>query len=223
VARARATQLGLSDRVSFELVDFRDVAGPFDRIVSVGMFEHVGVPNYATFFDRVRELLAPGGIAVLHSIGRMHGPSTTSRWIQKYIFPGGYIPALSQVIPKIENSSLWITDLEVLRLHYAETLKLWRKRFLERKDAVAGAYDKRFCRMWEFYLAISEMSFRYGGFMVFQIQMSADVEDVPLTRDYIFEAEHDLDAKMHDDNRSSRAAGTYRYGSVTRPVRDLAG
>lgn len=191
VARGRAEHLGLSGRVSFELVDFRDVRGSFDRIVSVGMFEHIGIPNYTTFFDRIRELLAPGGIAVLHSIGRMHGPSTTSHWIQKYIFPGGYIPALSQVIPHVEGAGLWITDLEILRLHYADTLRLWRERFLNRRSDIAKIYDERFCRMWEFYLVASEASFRYGGFMVFQMQLAAEVDDVPLTRDYLFEAERE--------------------------------
>lgn len=222
VARARATQLGLSDRVSFELIDFRDVAGPFDRIVSVGMFEHVGAPNYADFFSRIRELLAPRGIAVLHSIGRMHGPSTTSRWIQKYIFPGGYIPALSQVIPRIEDSNLWIADLEILRLHYADTLKYWRERFLKSKDSVARSYDEHFCRMWEFYLAISEMSFRYGGFMVFQIQMSAEVDDIPLTRDYLYEAERNLDTSAFDGAPNLKSEATPRYVSAVRPVRDPA-
>jgi cyclopropane-fatty-acyl-phospholipid synthase len=192
VARERAQQLGLSERVSFGLRDFRDVCGPFDRIVSVGMFEHVGVPNYAHFFGRIRELLAPGGVAVLHSIGRMHGPSTTSHWIHKYIFPGGYIPALSQVIPHVESAGLWLTDLEILRLHYANTLRLWRERFLIHRSAVAKIYDERFCRMWEFYLVVSEMSFSYGGLMVFQMQLSPEVGDVPLTRDYLFEAERDV-------------------------------
>lgn len=192
VARRRAAQAGLADRVKFELVDFRDVKGQFDRIVSVGMFEHVGVPNYPGFFTRIRELLSSSGIAVLHSIGRMHGPSTTSHWIRKYIFPGGYIPALSQVLPHVEDSGLWITDLEILRLHYANTLALWRERFLKQREAIKKLYDERFCRMWEFYLVASEMSFRYGGFMVFQMQLSANVSDVPLTRDYLFEAERDV-------------------------------
>lgn len=194
VARERAKQLGLSHRVSFELIDFRDVRGPFDRIVSVGMFEHVGVPNYTKFFEQISRLLAPGGIAVLHAIGRMHGPSTTSHWIQKYIFPGGYVPALSQVIPRIEDAGLWITDLEVLRLHYANTLKLWREKFLSQRSAAAKVYDERFCRMWEFYLVVSEMSFRYGGFMIFQTQLAAGIDNVPLTRDYLFEAERDVKA-----------------------------
>jgi cyclopropane-fatty-acyl-phospholipid synthase len=192
VAQRRASQAGLSERVKFELVDFRDVKGEFDRIVSVGMFEHVGAPNYGIFFERVRELLSPSGIAVLHSIGRMHGPSTTSHWIQKYIFPGAYIPALSQVIPHVERRGLWITDLEVLRLHYANTLRLWRERFQQSREAVEKIYDARFYRMWEYYLVASEMSFRYAGFMVFQMQLTRDVAAVPLTRDYLFEAERDV-------------------------------
>lgn len=197
VARQRAVNAGLSDRVRFELQDFRDVRGPFDRIVSVGMFEHVGVPYYTDFFARIRELLSSSGIAVLHSIGRMHGPSTTSRWIRKYIFPGGYIPALSQVLPSLERSGLWITDLEILRLHYARTLALWRERFLKHREGIKKLYDERFCRMWEFYLVTSEMSFRYGGFMVFQMQLSADVDAVPLTRDYLFEAEREVRPFYH--------------------------
>ncbi|WP_440142595.1 class I SAM-dependent methyltransferase [Bosea sp. (in: a-proteobacteria)] len=189
VARRRANDAGLADRVRFELIDFRDVEGPFDRIVSVGMFEHVGVPHYAQFFDRIRTLLTPSGIAVLHAIGRMHGPSTTSHWIQKYIFPGGYIPALSEVLPHIEYSGLWLTDLEILRLHYANTLRLWRERFLHHRDEARTLYGERFCRMWEFYLVTSEMSFRHGGFMVFQMQLCAEVSGVPLTRDYLLDPE----------------------------------
>jgi cyclopropane-fatty-acyl-phospholipid synthase len=186
VARERAQRLRLSDRVSFELLDYRDVKGTFDRIVSVGMFEHVGIPNYPRFFDAICSLLGRDGIAVLHSIGRMHGPSATSAWIQKYIFPGGHIPALSEVLPQIETSGLWVTDLEVLRLHYANTLRLWRERFLQNREAVASIYDERFCRMWEFYLAGSEMSFRYDGFMVFQLQLAREIASVPLTRSYLF-------------------------------------
>lgn len=186
IARQRAAKAGLSDRVRFELQDFRDVRGTFDRIVSVG------VSYYADFFSRVRALLSSSGMAVLHSIGRMHGPSTTSHWIRKYIFPSGYIPALSQVLPSVERSGLWITDLEILRLHYARTLALWRERFLKHREAIKKLYDERFCRMWEFYLVSSEMSFRHGGFMVFQMQLSADVGVVPLTRDYLFEAEREV-------------------------------
>lgn len=189
LARARAERLGLSHRVSFELIDYRDVRGTFDRVVSVGMFEHVGVLHYAKFFETIDRLLTVDGLAVVHSIGRMQGPSTTSAWIRKYIFPGGYVPALSQVLPKIEEAGLWVTDLEILRLHYAKTLRHWRERFLRNRDAVTKLYDERFCRMWEFYLAVSEMSFRYCGFVVFQAQLSRTIDAVPLTRDYLFEAE----------------------------------
>lgn len=190
VAKRRASEAGLSERVKFKLMDFRDVRkDAFDRIVSVGMFEHVGAPNYAAFFEQIHKLLSPSGIAVLHAIGRMHGPSITSRWMQKYIFPGGYIPALSQVIPHVERCGFWLTDLEILRLHYANTLRLWRERIQQSREAVEKLYDQRFCRMWEYYLVASEMSFRYAGFMVFQIQLAKAVGAVPLTRDYLFEAE----------------------------------
>ncbi len=190
VAKQRASEAGLSERVKFKLMDFRDVRkDAFDRIVSVGMFEHVGAPNYAAFFEQIHKLLSPSGIAVLHAIGRMHGPSITSRWMQKYIFPGGYIPALSQVIPHVERCGFWLTDLEILRLHYANTLRLWRERIQQSREAVEKLYDQRFCRMWEYYLVASEMSFRYAGFMVFQIQLAKAVGAVPLTRDYLFEAE----------------------------------
>jgi cyclopropane-fatty-acyl-phospholipid synthase len=183
-ARARAEARGLAGRAQFELIDYRDVEGPFDRIVSVGMFEHVGVPNYEAYFQTVRRLLTDDGVAVIHSIGRKNGPSTTQPWIEKYIFPGGYIPALSEVIPAIERAGLWITDVEILRIHYAETLRGWRERFMKRRDEVAAMYDERFCRMWEFYLGTSELAFRYGDHMVFQIQLSRKVDAVPLTRDY---------------------------------------
>ncbi len=185
IARQRAYRRGLARRVKFELCDYRAIEGQFDRIVSIGMFEHVGVPNYGKFFDKVSTLLNDRGLALIHSIGRMHGPDVTSAWIRKYIFPGGYIPALSQVLPAVERAGLWLTDLEILRLHYAETLRLWRQNFLSRKPQLAEVYDERFCRMWEFYLAISEMSFRYGGMMVFQAQMARHIEAVPLTRTYL--------------------------------------
>jgi cyclopropane-fatty-acyl-phospholipid synthase len=189
VARQRALDAGLADRVRFELCDYRDVQGLFDRIVSVGMFEHVGIPNYRLFFDRVKSLLAPGGVALIHSIGRRDGPGVTNAWIRKYIFPGGYVPALSEVLPVIEKTGLWVTDIEILRLHYAETLKLWCKRFHERIALVRQIYDERFCRMWDFYLAASEAAFLYNRQMVFQIQLTRDIEAVPLTRDYMFETE----------------------------------
>jgi len=189
VAQRRAAQAGLSDRVRFHLRDYREEQGIYDRIVSVGMFEHVGVGQYPAFFDRVSTLLKPDGVALLHSIGRMDGPGATNPWLRKYIFPGGYSPAISEVVPVIERARLWITDLEVLRLHYAETLTAWRRRFLQHRDRVLQLYDERFCRMWETYLAGSEVAFRYGGHLVMQIQIAKAVDTVPLTRDYMFEWE----------------------------------
>jgi cyclopropane-fatty-acyl-phospholipid synthase len=170
------------------------IEGKYDRIVSVGMLEHVGVPNYAKFFDKVSTLLTDRGIALIYSIGRMRGPDLTNAWIRKYIFPGGYIPALSQVLPRIENEGLWLTDLEILRLHYAETLRLWRQNFQFRKAQLAQIYDERFCRMWEFYLAISEFGFRYGGMMVFQAQLARNITAVPFTRAYLSNMERSLPA-----------------------------
>lgn len=185
VARKRAVEAGVSDHVRFELRDYRDLTGSFDRIVSVGMFEHVGVPNYDTFFQKVAELLTDDGVAVIHSIGRKDGPDITNPWIEKYIFPGGYIPALSEVLPAIERAGLWVTDIEILRLHYAETLVEWQRRFRAHRPQIAKLYDERFCRMWDFYLAASESAFRHQGHMNFQIQLARRVDAVPLTRDYI--------------------------------------
>jgi len=185
VSQRRAERAGLADRVRFELRDYREQRGGFERIVSVGMFEHVGVRHYPEFVGKLRELLTDDGVAVLHSIGRMDGPSATSPWIRKYIFPGGYAPALSEVLPVIERRPLWVTDIEILRLHYAETLRAWRRRFAANRARVVRLYDQRFCRMWEFYLISSELAFRYGGHMVFQIQMAKRQDAVPLTRDYI--------------------------------------
>ena len=159
--------------------------GRFDRIVSVGMFRHVGVRHYHEFFASVRELLTENGVALLHSIGRSDGPSSTSPWIRKYIFPGGYAPALSEVLPVVERLGLWVTDIEILRLHYAKTLRLWRERFAANRARIAALYDERFCRMWEFYLASCELSFRRLGHMVFQAQLAKRQDAVPLTRDYI--------------------------------------
>jgi cyclopropane-fatty-acyl-phospholipid synthase len=187
VARRRAAEAGLEGRVRFHLRDFRSEMGQYDRIVSVGMFEHVGTPHYGSFFRKLRDLLPDDGVAVLHAIGRMDGPNTTGPWVRKYIFPGAYIPALSEVLPPIERAGLWVTDLEILRLHYAETLRHWRRRFLDNAGAVARAHDARFCRMWEFYLALSEVGFRRGGLMVFQVQLAKRIDAVPLTRDYLFD------------------------------------
>jgi cyclopropane-fatty-acyl-phospholipid synthase len=188
-ARARAAAEGLADRVTFELLDYRAMQRRFDRIVSVGMFEHVGVGYYGDFFNTVARCLKPDGVALLHAIGRSDGPGSTNPWIAKYIFPGGYCPALSEVIPPIERSRLMVTDIEILRLHYAETLRHWRRRFAANRDAITAIYDERFCRMFECYLAGSEVAFRREGQMVFQVQLTHQVEAVPLTRDYINEVE----------------------------------
>lgn len=189
LARQRAEAKGLANRVHFSLTDYRDVPGPYDRIVSVGMFEHVGRPNYQAYFDGIARLLKDDGVALVHSIGRPEGPNVTNAWVAKYIFPGGYIPALSEVLPAIERAGLLVTDVEILRLHYAETLKNWRIRFAARRDEVAGMMDERFCRMWEFYLGISEMAFRHRGHFVFQVQLAKRVDALPITRDYMGEAE----------------------------------
>jgi cyclopropane-fatty-acyl-phospholipid synthase len=188
-SRARAAAEGLEERVSFELLDYRAVASGFDRIVSVGMFEHVGVGHYRAFFDAVARCLKPDGVALLHAIGRSDGPGFTNPWIAKYIFPGGYCPALSEVLPPVEKSGLIATDIEVLRLHYAETLRHWRRRFAANRDTIAALYDERFCRMFEFYLCGAEIAFRREGHMVFQIQLAHRQTAVPLTRDYIADFE----------------------------------
>jgi cyclopropane-fatty-acyl-phospholipid synthase len=192
VATNRAQDAGLADRVEFRLQDYRDVGETFDRIVSVGMFEHVGVSHYDEFFAIARRLLKDDGVMLLHSIGRNYVPGATNPWIRKYIFPGGHIPSLSEVLPAVERAGLFVTDIEILRLHYAETLRAWRERFMARRDEAAKLYDERFCRMWEFYLAGSETSFRVDGNMVFQLQLAKRQEVVPLTRDYVGEREAEL-------------------------------
>jgi cyclopropane-fatty-acyl-phospholipid synthase len=192
ISNARAVEKGLGNSARFLLQDYRDIPGPFDRIVSVGMFEHVGVDYYDRFFKRCAELLTDDGVMLLHAIGRSEGPGITNPWVAKYIFPGGYIPALSEVLPAIERSGLLVDDIEILRLHYAETLKAWRERFLARREEAARLYDERFVRMWEFYLAASEMSFRKQGMMVFHIQISKRQGVVPITRDYIAAEERRL-------------------------------
>lgn len=184
-ANERAAALGVADRADFRLQDYRDLDQTFDRIISVGMFEHVGAPNYQEYFDTVARLLDDDGVAVIHAIGRNSPPNRTQPWIRKYIFPGGYIPALSEVLPAIEQAGLWVTDMEILRLHYAETLRHWRERFLARRGEALAMYDERFCRMWEFYLACSEVAFRELGHMVFQLQLSKKQTAVPLSRDYL--------------------------------------
>lgn len=185
-ARRRAEQLGLAGKVRYELMDYRDAKGPFDRIVSVGMFEHVGRPNYRTFFEKLAELLAPDGVALLHTIGRSGGPGATDPWTAKYIFPGGYTPALSELAPHIERAYLWVDDLENWRLHYMKTLEHWLRRCQARKAEIIGLYDERFWRMWEFYLAGSVMAFRHDDHCVFQLQLSRQRDAVPITRDYLY-------------------------------------
>ena len=189
VSTQRAQEAGLENHVHFELRDYRKLSERFDRIVSVGMFEHVGVNHYRTFFDKCATLLKPDGVMLLHSIGRSEPPSATNAFIRKYIFPGGYIPALSEVLPAIEKSGLVVTDVEILRLHYAETLKHWRQRFMANRQRAVEIYDERFARMWEFYLTGSEAAFRWQDLMVFQIQITKKNDTLPITRDYMIEEE----------------------------------
>lgn len=193
-ASLRARNAGLSEKVRFKMLDYRHEKGLYDRIVSVGMFEHVGVNHYGEFFRKISELLTANGVALLHSIGRSEGPGHSNPWITRHIFPGGYSPALSEVLPAIEKAGLLVTDIEILRMHYAETIRHWQERFEERRAEVRELYDERFCRMWEFYLITSELAFRHQGMMVFQIQLAKRADAVPITRDYItrFEVEHPL-------------------------------
>jgi cyclopropane-fatty-acyl-phospholipid synthase len=188
LAQERAQAAGLAERVKFQLTDYRDLDQSFDRIVSVGMLEHVGAPNFGAYFETVRRLLTDDGSAVIHAIGRMSGPGATNAFTQKYIFPGGYIPGLSEIVKAVEAAGLWITDIEILRLHYAETCKHWRLRFLADPE-IPAMFDARFRRMWEFYLCGAELGFRYGGHMVFQIQVARKVGALPVTRDYMVEGE----------------------------------
>jgi cyclopropane-fatty-acyl-phospholipid synthase len=189
VANERAKAKGVSDRVRFHLRDYRLETGCYDRVVSVGMFEHVGINQYGVFFDTLNRILKPDGVALLHSIGRLDGPGRTNSWIRKYIFPGGYAPALSEVLPVVERSGLLTTDIEILRMHYAMTIDHWQRRFQTNRAEIAELYDERFCRMWEFYLAGAEMDFRYLRAAVFQMQMAKSISAVPLTRDYIVDWE----------------------------------
>jgi len=184
LASKRAAEMGLSGRVRFELKDYRDVTEKFDRIVSVGMFEHVGVHHYDEFFGKVNALLSDDGLMLLHSIGKMSPPGTASPWYRKYIFPGAYSPALSEVFEVIERNKLWCTDLEFLRLHYAMTLRHWCDRFEANREKVVAMYDERFARMWEFYLISAEMMFRTGSQLVFHMQLSKKRDGAPIVRDY---------------------------------------
>ncbi len=193
-AEELARQNGLAERARFQLLDYRALTGQFDRIVSVGMFEHVGARYYPDFFAKAREVLADDGVMLLHTIGRGDGPGATNAWIRKYIFPGGYAPALSEIMPAIERAGLLVTDVEVLRLHYAKTLAEWQKRFQANRAEIAALYDERFCRMWEFYLAGSEMAFRHDQQVVYQIQIAKRVDALPLTRDYMMQPRGDNEA-----------------------------
>jgi cyclopropane-fatty-acyl-phospholipid synthase len=185
VAQSRAAGAGLADRVRFEVQDYRNVEGKFQRIVSIGMFEHVGQGNYDAYFQKIADLLSKDGVALVHSIGRRHGAGVTNPFLSKYIFPGGYIPLLSEVLPSVERAGLQVADIELWRIHYAETLQHWRARFRANRAEVAVIYDERFCRMWEYYLAISEIAFRWAGYAVFQIQLAKTTDGVPVTRAYV--------------------------------------
>jgi cyclopropane-fatty-acyl-phospholipid synthase len=192
ISRERAQAMGLSKAINFELCDYRDLNDQFDRIVSVGMFEHVGLSHYGGFFDRIGKLLKPDGVALLHSIGRFDGPAPMNRFMTKYIFPGAHLPPLSEVLPVVERKGLLVTDIEIWRLHYAMTLRHWRQRFRSNWSAAAAMFDERFCRMWECYLAMCEAGFRYQNLMVFQLQLTKDQKALPLTRDYMYEAEREM-------------------------------
>ena len=205
VSKRRAADEQLEARVDFLLEDYRNLNQRFDRIVSVGMFEHVGLKNYPTFFAKSAELLSDDGVMLLHTIGQSDDPTPTNPFIAKYIFPGGYIPSLSEIVPHVEKAGFIVTDIEVLRLHYAETLKAWRERFVARWDEAKALYDERFCRMWEFYLAVSESAFRWQRLVVFQIQLTKKVDAVPVTRDYISQAEAKLQ-EMDDEFLCAAAA-----------------
>jgi cyclopropane-fatty-acyl-phospholipid synthase len=192
VARQRAADGGVADQVRFELTDYRDVTGRFDRVVSVGMFEHVGLPFYRQFFETVRDRLSDDGVALIHTIGRADGPGVTDPWTRKYIFPGGYAPALSEMMPAIERAGLYVTDIEVLRLHYMHTLQHWYDRSGAVQSEIEALYDARFYRLWRYYLASALTAFRHLGHVVFQVQLARRVDTVPLTRDYIGETEKNL-------------------------------
>ena len=192
VAEKRLRDAGQTTRAQFLLKDYREVDQRFDRIVSVGMFEHVGLGFYDAFFQQIANMLDDNGVALIHTIGNAGTPAPTNPWVMKYIFPGGYIPSLSDIMPAIERAGLILTDVEILRLHYAETLKQWRERFLARRAEAAALYDERFCRMWEFYLAAAESSFRYETTVNFQLQLTKSLYAVPFTRDYIAARETEL-------------------------------
>ncbi|GEQ74930.1 replicative DNA helicase [Comamonas testosteroni] len=194
-AQSRASQSIHGERLEYRLEDYRDTQGPFERIVSVGMFEHVGTKFHDAFFRKCHELLSEDGVMLLHFIGNSDVPDFNNPWIERYIFPGGHIPSMSEFTPAIERAGLVICDIEVLRLHYAQTLRLWRERFMARRAEAAALYDERFCRMWEFYLSMSETAFRYQDIAIFQVQLARRQDAVPLTRSYIAERETALKAR----------------------------
>jgi cyclopropane-fatty-acyl-phospholipid synthase len=211
VSTERVRAEGLENHVHFEIRDYRSLSERFDRIVSVGMFEHVGVNHYRAFFEKCATLLKPDGVMLLHSIGRFGPPTATNAFIRKHIFPGGYIPALSEVLPAIEKSGLMVGDIEILRLHYADTLKHWRERFLANRDKAKAIYDERFCRMWEFYLSASEAAFRWQDLMVFQLQLMRRNDTVPVTRGYVEKCEKAL--AMHEmGHREPQPVGKPKRG-----------
>jgi len=183
VATARARELGLAGRVQFRVEDYREHQEVYDRVVSVGMFEHVGVPHYGSFFTALKDRLTPTGLALLHHIGRSGPPGRTNSWIRRYIFPGGYNPALSEVVPVIERVGLKLADIEILKFHYGYTLREWQKRFQAHRAEVVRRWDESFARMWEFYLAACEASFAIGDLVVFQLQIARSLEGLPLTRE----------------------------------------
>lgn len=211
VSNQRATGAGLGDRVRFDLRDYREETSRYDRIVSVGMLEHVGRPGYQTYFDKIRDLLNDDGVAVVHSIGYFDPPGPINPFIRKHIFPGAELPSLSEICTAVERSGLLVNDVEVLRVHYADTLRAWRQRFLVSWDKAAELYDERFCRMWLFYLALCEIGFRYRGTMVFQIQLTKKIDTLPLTRDYM------IDWEREREHRTRQKVGRRRLRTVNTP------
>lgn len=207
IAKQRARAQGLSNAVSFELTDYRDIEGPFDRIVSVGMFEHVGLTHYGQYFRQVHDLLTDDGVAVIHTIGQLDPPTATNAFISKYIFPGGYFPSLSEMLPSIEKSHLYLCDVEVLRLHYAETLKEWRRRFMANRAKAVELRGEEFARMWEFYLAGSEVAFRNQDVVVFQVQLTKQIDTLPLTRNYMLDEERRLASLEQGELANEQLAG----------------
>ena len=203
ISNQRARENNLEDCAEFRLHDYRTLEGKFDRIVSVGMFEHVGAVHYKAYFRKIKDLLTEDGVALLHTIGRSGRPASTDAWTRKYIFPGGSIPSLSETTPAIENAGLVVTDMEFLGRHYAETLRHWQKNFQANREKVREIYDERFCRMWEYYLAGSEASFRYLGLTVFQIQLARRHDAVPMTRGYIAATESELKNLKSDSQRAA--------------------